>query len=202
MSYRIIHRRLLPLAGGTRSHHLRATTSTTDSPLYLTRHCSPARRVTVSEPIGVSVSIRITISVTVSELGARHALPFMPPGSSIIALSSLGAGRVLPGYTIVDASKAAIESLVRYLAVELAPKVRVSAVSPGVVDTDALRHFPQRDEMLNVARTSTPMGRLVEPEDVAATIDFLVSDAARMITGQTIVVDGGWLLRQPGMDVE
>ncbi|MGH2399854.1 MAG: SDR family oxidoreductase, partial [bacterium] len=92
---------------------------------------------------------------------------------------------------VVGASKAAIECLVRYLAVELAPDIRVNAVSPGVVDTDALRHFPMRDEMLARARETTPRARLVQPSDVAQTVSFLTSDRAEMITGQTIVVDGG-----------
>jgi enoyl-[acyl-carrier protein] reductase III len=115
----------------------------------------------------------------------------MTEGGSIVALSSLGSTRVLPGYAVVGASKAAIECLVRYLAVELAPKVRVNTVSPGVVDTDALRHFPMRTEMLAHAEHGTPLGRLVEPADVAKVVSFLTSDDADMITGQTIVIDGG-----------
>lgn len=124
-------------------------------------------------------------------LGARRAARLMPAGSSIVALSSLGASRVLPGYGVVGASKAAIESIVRYLAVELAPTIRANAVSPGVVDTDALTHFPMRDAMIDHALETTPQGRLVSPEDVAAAVTFLTSDAAGMITGQTIVIDGG-----------
>lgn len=124
-------------------------------------------------------------------LSARLARPLMADGGSIVALSSLGSTRVLPGYAVVGASKAALESLVRYLAVELAPRIRVNAVSPGVVDTAALRHFPMRDEMLASAKQSTPRGRLVEPRDVADVVSFLTSDGADMITGQTIVVDGG-----------
>jgi len=124
-------------------------------------------------------------------LGARSAAPLMRGGGSIVALSSMGSTRVLPGYAVVGASKAAIECLVRYLAVELAPRIRVNTVSPGVVDTDALRHFPMRDEMISTATASTPLGRLVEPSDVAGVVDFLTSDSASMITGQTVVVDGG-----------
>lgn len=125
-------------------------------------------------------------------LGARAARSLMPKGSSIIALSSGGATRVLPGYAVVGASKAAIESLVRYLAVELAGYgIRVNAVSPGVVDTDALTHFPMRAEMLEEARRKTPAGRLVTPEDVADVVGYLVSESAAMITGQVITVDGG-----------
>ena len=124
-------------------------------------------------------------------LGARLAAPLMTDGGSIIALSSLGSARVLPGYAVVGASKAAIECLVRYLAVEFAPRIRVNAVSPGVVDTDALLHFPMREEMLARAKETTPMGRLVEPSDVADLAMFLTSDEASMLTGQTIVLDGG-----------
>lgn len=124
-------------------------------------------------------------------LAARLARPLMNNGGSIVALSSLGSSRVLPGYAVVGASKAAIECLVRYLAVELAPTIRVNTVSPGVVDTDALKHFPMRDDMLARARGSTPMGRLVEPSDVADLVSFLTSDRAAMITGQTLVIDGG-----------
>ena len=122
----------------------------------------------------------------------KGALPLMPAGSSVVALSSQGAQRVLPGYTIVGASKAAIESVARYLAVELAPRgIRVNVVSPGVVDTDALRHFPNRDQILTEARAKTPGHTLATPEDVASSVDFLTSAAAQMITGHVLVVDGG-----------
>jgi enoyl-[acyl-carrier protein] reductase III len=125
-------------------------------------------------------------------LCARRAVPLMDRGGNIISLSSQGAGRVLPGYMVVGASKAAIETMSRYLAVELAPKnIRVNVVSPGVVDTDALTHFPMRDEMLERATSSTPAGRLVTPEDVAGVVSFLTGPAASMITGQVLIVDGG-----------
>lgn len=124
--------------------------------------------------------------------GAQRASALMPSGGSIIALTSAGSTSVLPGYGAVGASKAALESLVRYLAVELAPRnVRVNAVSPGVVDTDALRHFPDREGMLEGGRARTPAGRLATPEDVAGVVRFLCSPAAEMIRGQIIAVDGG-----------
>lgn len=125
----------------------------------------------------------------------RVAAPQMPAGSSIVAISSLGAQRVLAGYVLVGTSKAALESLVRYLAVELAPRgIRVNAVSGGVVETDALEHFPNREAMLEAGR-SNPVGRLVTPEDVAGAVSFLCGPDAEMVRGQTLVVDGGFSLR-------
>ena len=124
----------------------------------------------------------------------RVAAPHMPPGSSIVAISSLGSQRVLANYSLIGTSKAALEALVRYLAVELAPRdIRVNAVSAGVVETGALEHFPNRDEMLSAGKAN-PAGRLVEPEDVAGTVAFLCSADAAMIRGQVILVDGGFSL--------
>ena len=126
---------------------------------------------------------------------ARVVAPRMPPGSSIVAVSSLGSSRVLENYILVGTSKAALEALVRYLAVELAPAgVRVNAVSGGVVETGALDHFPNREQMLSWSLQRTPAGRLVEPTDVADVVSFLCSPSAEMIRGQTIVVDGGFSL--------
>jgi enoyl-[acyl-carrier protein] reductase III len=124
----------------------------------------------------------------------RVAAPSMRSGSSIIAISSLGSSRVLENYTLVGTSKAALEALVRYLAVELAPRgIRVNAVSAGVVETAALEHFPNREEML-ASGAANPAGRLVTPEDVAGVVSFLCSPDAEMIRGQTVVIDGGWSL--------
>jgi enoyl-[acyl-carrier protein] reductase III len=124
---------------------------------------------------------------------AREAAPNMPHGSSIIAISSLGADRVLDNYVLVGISKATLEALVRYLAVELAPSgIRVNAVSAGLVETGALDYFPNREDMLAFYRERTPAGRLVEPEDVAKAVSFLASADSEMIRGQTLVVDGGY----------
>ena len=126
---------------------------------------------------------------------ARVAAPSMPSGSSIVGVSSLGASRVLENYILVGTSKAALESLVRYLAVELAPRgIRVNAVSAGVVETEALQHFPNREQMLASGRERTPAGRIVEPGDVAGAVAFLCSPEAEMIRGHTLVVDGGFSL--------
>jgi enoyl-[acyl-carrier protein] reductase III len=124
----------------------------------------------------------------------RAAAPQMPPGASVIGISSLGSHRVLENYTLVGTSKAALETLVKYLAVELAPLgIRANAVSGGVVDTGALDHFSNKEEMLRSGKDN-PAGRLVAPEDIAAAVTFLCSAEAEMIRGQTLIVDGGYSL--------
>lgn len=126
----------------------------------------------------------------------QHAVPMMREDGRIMAVSSLGAVRAVPNYTVVGASKAALESLVRHLAVELGPRgILVNTISAGVVDTDALKKFPNRDEIIGQSLERTPLGRLTTPEDVADLALFLCSDLAKMIHGQTIVVDGGYAIQ-------
>jgi enoyl-[acyl-carrier protein] reductase III len=126
---------------------------------------------------------------------ARACAPDMKPGSAIVGVSSLGSTRVLENYVLVGTSKAALESVVRYLAVELAARdIRVNAVSAGVIETEALDHFPNREQMLQAARERTPAGRMVEAADVAAAVTYLCSPDAEMIRGHTLVVDGGYSL--------
>ena len=123
---------------------------------------------------------------------AQEAAKLMDQGGKIVSISSLGSIRYLENYTVVGVSKAALEALTRYLAVELAGKnIIVNAVSGGVVDTEALKHFPNRDELLAEAGQKTPAGRMVEIDDMVNAIMFLLSDGSNMIRGQTIIVDGG-----------
>jgi enoyl-[acyl-carrier protein] reductase III len=125
----------------------------------------------------------------------QRALPMMPSGGHIIALSSLGAQRAMPGYGFIGASKAALEALVRALAQELGPRgIRVNTVSAGVVDTDALAYFPNREEVLANYAARTPAGPVLTPQDVAGAVYLLCLPEAHMINGHTLVVDGGFAI--------
>ncbi|MEO5764898.1 MAG: enoyl-[acyl-carrier-protein] reductase FabL [Casimicrobiaceae bacterium] len=126
---------------------------------------------------------------------AQRALPLMKDGGRIIAMSSLGASRAMPDYGFIGASKAALEALVRALAQELGPRgIRVNTVSAGVVDTDALSHFPNRDELLANFAQRTPAGPVLTPDDVAGAVYLLCLPEAAMINGHTLVVDGGFCI--------
>lgn len=118
--------------------------------------------------------------------------PRFARGSSILALSSAGATRAVPQYTLVGASKGALESMVRHLAVELAPRgIRVNCLAPGTVLTDAWNALPDRERRLAEAEKRSPLGRLTSVDDVARAAHFLCSEAASGIVGHTLVVDGG-----------
>lgn len=124
---------------------------------------------------------------------AQAAVPLMPAGGRIIAMSSLGATRAIPGYGFVGASKAALESLVRTLAQELGPRgIRVNAVSAGVVDTEALRVFPDRERLLSAFAERTPAGPVLAAQDVAGAVYLLCLPEAAMVTGHILIVDGGF----------
>jgi enoyl-[acyl-carrier protein] reductase III len=126
---------------------------------------------------------------------AQHAVPIMPAGGRIIALSSLGATRAIPHYSFIGASKAALESLTRSLAQELGQRgIRVNVVSAGVVDTDALKFFPNREQLLAEYARRTPLGPTLSPDDVANAVYLLCLPESAMITGHTLVVDGGYCI--------
>ncbi len=128
-------------------------------------------------------------------LCAQRAVPLMEGRwGRIIAISSIGSFRVLPNYVGPGVAKAVLETLTRYLAVELAPRgISVNAVSGGVIETDALAAFPNQSDMLRAGQR-TPVGRLGQPDDIAAVVTLLCRPEARWICGQTIVADGGYSL--------
>jgi len=119
-------------------------------------------------------------------------VPRMSKGGAIVALSSEGAVHAMPQYGLVGSSKAALESLCRHLAVELAPRnIGVNVLSPGTVETDAWKVLPDAERRLAAATQRTPRGRLTTPDEVGYAAHFLVSDAAAAIAGHTLVIDGG-----------
>jgi len=127
---------------------------------------------------------------------AKAAARLMPDGGRIINLSSPGSTRVLPAYFAVGVSKAAIEAVTRYLAVELGPKgIAVNTVSSGFVMTDAIDAFPDELGVKDIASRPTPAGRVIFPEDVAKVVAMMCGTDAEMIRGQVIMVDGGETLR-------
>jgi enoyl-[acyl-carrier protein] reductase III len=117
----------------------------------------------------------------------------MASGSRVIALSSLGAHRAIPNYAFIGASKAALEALVRSLSLELAVDgISVNTVSAGVVDTDALKHFPNREHLLDEYQSRSLSEKPLLPQDVADVVYLLCLPESQMIKGQTIFVDAGY----------
>ena len=117
----------------------------------------------------------------------------MPKNSRVVALSSLGAARTIPNYAFIGASKAALESLVRSLSLELAiDGITVNTVSAGVVDTDALKHFPNREQLLDEYQAHALSDRPLVPEDVANAVYLLCLPEASMINAHTLFVDAGY----------
>ena len=164
------------------------------------------RILAVQEKAGFVPNVFLVLAHRPDEFRAffafHDALMEKEGGGSMVAISSPGSFRVLPEYAVVGASKAAIESLTRYLAVELAPRnIVVNAVSPGIVATEALQHFTtmqDKDLLVDIAG-QTPAGRIVIPEDVAQVVAFLCTPAAEMIRGQTLIADGGFTLPVSGI---
>lgn len=126
---------------------------------------------------------------------SQEAVKLMKNGGAIVNISSIGSHHCLPGYSVLGASKAVIETLTRYLALELGPKgIRANAVSGGPIDTDALRTFPNYEDIIRHAKSHTPLGRMGTPEDLAKVVVWLLSEDSFWITGQTIIADGGLTL--------
>jgi enoyl-[acyl-carrier protein] reductase III len=140
--------------------------------------------------------ISLDVNAKAFLLLAQATLPLMKnKGGKMITISSLGSFRFTPNYGAIGISKAALENLVRYLAVELAPyKIHVNAVSGGLIETESLKMFPNLEGMKKEFLSRTPGGRVGKPEDIANVVSFLLSPQADWIYGQTIIADGGYSL--------
>jgi enoyl-[acyl-carrier protein] reductase III len=141
----------------------------------------------------------MNVNARASLLCAQRAAKMMKDGGVIINISSLGSRLVMPSYSAVGVSKAAVEALTRYLAIELAPRgIRVNAISSAAVETEALKFYTDDPSLPRPMITSTPAGRMVQPEDLANAVVFLCDDSSFMIRGQVIVIDGGVSLTSLG----
>jgi enoyl-[acyl-carrier protein] reductase I len=124
---------------------------------------------------------------------AHLAEPLMSKGGTLFTMSYYGSQMVVKNYNIMGVAKAALESAVRYMAAELGSKgIRVHAISPGPLATRAASGIPEFDELLEKARSKAPARSLVSIDDVGVATAFLAHDAARLITGETLYVDGGY----------
>lgn len=124
---------------------------------------------------------------------AHLAEPLMKDGGTLFTMTYYGSERVVENYNIMGVAKAALESAVRYMAAELGPKgIRVHAISPGPLATRAASGIPEFDELLAKAKAKAPARELVSIDDVGVATAFLAHDAARLMTGQVLYIDGGY----------
>lgn len=123
---------------------------------------------------------------------ARLAEPLMSDGGSLFTMTYLGAARAVPNYNLMGPVKAALEAVTRYLALELGPRIRVHAISPGPLKTRAASGLADFDKLMAKAAARAPAGQLATIDDVGRYVAFLATDAARMLTGDTLYVDGGY----------
>lgn len=124
---------------------------------------------------------------------AHLAEPLMAKGGSLFTMTYYGSQMVVENYNVMGLAKAALESAVRYIAAEVGPKgIRVHAISPGPLATRAASGITDFDDLLDKARVKAPARSLVSIEDVGVATAFLAHDAARLITGETLYIDGGY----------
>jgi len=151
-----------------------------------------------------NVQKTFAISVDSFVAAVQHAAPAMPDGGRIVVVSGIDSHQAMTGHGVLGAAKAAMESLVRSLALELGPRgITVNAVSPGLLDTASSRLYFERGLNVDWSAASariaaaTPVRRLGTAEDVASLVGYLASDAAGFLTGQTIILDGGLTMVSP-----
>ena len=123
---------------------------------------------------------------------SKNIAKIMPKNSRIINITSPGSSKVLKNYFSIGVSKAALESLTRYMAVDLAPKgINVNSISPSLVETDALKYFPNQEDIKTILERKNPKGKKLTPDDIAEVAVLLCQEKSNMIVGQNIIIDGG-----------
>jgi enoyl-[acyl-carrier protein] reductase III len=151
-------------------------------------------------------NLKKTFAISVESFVAavQAAAPLMTEGGRIVVVSGIDSHQAMTGHGVLGAAKAAMESLVRALALELGPRgITVNAVSPGLLDTDSSRLYLERglgvrwDEAAARMVAATPVRRLGTVDDIASLVGYLAGDAAGFLTGQTIVLDGGLTITSP-----
>ena len=123
---------------------------------------------------------------------SKNIAKIMPKNSRIINITSPGSSKVLKNYFSIGVSKAALESLTRYMAVDLAPKgINVNSISPSLIETDALKYFPNQEDIKSILERKNPKGKKLTPDDIAEVAVLLCQEKSNMIVGQNIIIDGG-----------
>ena len=123
---------------------------------------------------------------------SKNIAKIMPKNSRIINITSPGSSKVLKNYFSIGVSKAALESLTRYMAVDLAPKgINVNSISPSLVETDALKYFPNQEDIKTILERKNPKEKKLTPDDIAEVAVLLCQEKSNMIVGQNIIIDGG-----------
>jgi enoyl-[acyl-carrier protein] reductase I len=164
---------------------------------FLLHSVAYAPKAAMSAPFLETTRSDFSIALDVSAYSlvalSRGAAAMMPNGGSIVTMTYYGSEKAVPGYNVMGVAKAALEASVRYLAVDLGKKnVRINAVSAGALNTLAARGVAHFRELLRITAERAPMGRAIEPEDVARATLFLASDLGSGVTGETIYVDAGF----------
>ena len=153
---------------------------------------TPCRAASSTSPATASCTT-MDVSVWTFIRMAHLAEPLMRKGGTMFTMTYYGSQMVVKNYNIMGVAKAALESAVRYMAAELGPKgIRVHAISPGPLATRAASGIPEFDALLDKAKAKAPARSLVSIDDVGVATAFLAHDAARLITGETLYIDGGY----------
>jgi enoyl-[acyl-carrier protein] reductase III len=171
--------------------------ATLDGPLHTVVHCAATGVHKAFEELTLRhYDWTFALNVRAFFELIKRLLPRFDSDASIVVLSSHGAVRAVPAYSLIGASKGALEAMARHMATELAPRgIRVNILAPGAVETDAWSALPDAQDRLTATALETPAGRLTTAEEVAHAAQFLCSAAGRSVVGHRLVIDGGAEIR-------